>query len=95
MHSETPQPSWAPDSVYTRLLSFQKALSDCPHSVTYLASSISQTAPDVHEVLILLQLYTGGCGLGFLLACGCYWWVWPGVFTGLWLLLVGVAWGCY
>jgi AP2-associated kinase len=28
--------------------------------VTYLASSVLQTAPDVHEVLILLELYTGG-----------------------------------
>ena len=34
-------------------------MSDCPHSTTYLASSVTQTAPDVHEVLILLELYTG------------------------------------
>ncbi|CAI8040753.1 hypothetical protein GBAR_LOCUS22662 [Geodia barretti] len=37
----------------------RKALSDSPHSVTYLASSILKISPDVYEVLILLELYTG------------------------------------
>ncbi len=37
----------------------QKALSDCPNSVTYISSSIESLSQDVHEVLILLELYTG------------------------------------
>ena len=41
------------------LLCLQKALSDSKHSVTYMSSSIRQTSSDVHEVLILLQLYSG------------------------------------
>lgn len=38
----------------------QKALSDCKHSVTFIASAINRLNRDVHEVLILLQEYTGG-----------------------------------
>ena len=37
----------------------QKALSDCPNSVTFMDSSVRKISPEVHEVLILLQLYTG------------------------------------
>ena len=37
----------------------QTALSDCPNSVTFISSSIHSLSADVHEVLILLQLYTG------------------------------------
>ena len=37
----------------------QQALSDCKHSVTYIASAINRLSGDVHEVLILLQQYTG------------------------------------
>lgn len=37
----------------------QQALSDCKHSVTFIASAINRLSGDVHEVLILLQQYTG------------------------------------
>lgn len=37
----------------------QKALSDCPHSVTYFGSAINRLGKDVYEVLILMQLYAG------------------------------------
>ena len=40
-------------------LLLQKALSDCPNSVTYISSTIRPLSSDVHEVLILMQLYTG------------------------------------
>ena len=38
---------------------FQRALSDSPNSVTYLASQINRIGRDVYEVLILMQLYGG------------------------------------
>lgn len=41
-------------------IAITKALSDCPYSVTFVASSIRLIAPEIHEVLILLELYTGG-----------------------------------
>jgi len=40
-------------------LSLQKALSDCPNSVTLISSSIAPLGAEVHEVLILMQLYRG------------------------------------
>ena len=36
-----------------------KALSDCSYSVTYISSITKQISSDVHEVLILMELYTG------------------------------------
>ena len=41
------------------LLCLQKALTDSRHSVTYMSSSVSQISGDVHEVLILMELYSG------------------------------------
>ncbi|XP_064383604.1 uncharacterized protein LOC135332177 [Halichondria panicea] len=35
-----------------------KALSDCSYSVTYISSITKQISSDVHEVLILMELYT-------------------------------------
>lgn len=40
-------------------LLLQKALSDSPFSVTYLASQINRLSKEVYEVLILMQLYGG------------------------------------
>ena len=40
-------------------IAITKALSDCPNSVTYMASAVKRISSDVHEVLILMELYTG------------------------------------
>ncbi len=40
-------------------IAITKALSDCPYSVTYFSSAIRQLSSDVHEILILIELYTG------------------------------------
>lgn len=37
----------------------QKALSDSPYSVTYLGSEVRQVTAEVHEVLIVMELYEG------------------------------------
>ncbi len=36
-----------------------KALSDSPYSVTYISSATRKLSSDVHEILILMELYTG------------------------------------
>lgn len=40
-------------------IAIMKALTDSPYSVTYLGSEVRQVSIDVHEVLILMELYEG------------------------------------
>ena len=51
----------APQLTVCVLLCLQKALTDSKHSVTYMSSSVSKISRDVHEVLILMELYSGQC----------------------------------
>ena len=57
-----------PPSVRVHL---QKALSDCPHSVTYVSSAVHRLDQGIYEVLILMDLYTGEGGWwGVMVECG-------------------------